>query len=401
MKKYLFLIYFLFITFIIIAKEENNILQKEYQATVVPIIKATIQYPYDDEMPGIVIYTAKPGTILKGATYSANGKMIKEGDILIKYKNNRRKNIYKVRKHELRHAEAVLKFAAEDLKRFKTLMNGAQSTTNKHRNIISRSTYEKSVSDFLKAQSDVEKAKVQMTRAENWLKLTTEHAYYDCIVTEVFTPLGLCAFEEDIMVVAQLNPMGIKINIPHEEVYNIPENQPLKIYPFNGEDLIITYGFNKIISDDGVILRIKNDPIPPYIPQEYKNLPTVSKLRSVERFSVSLKNLELAVPKICLSEDNNGKFVWKATINTSLNTKKYKRILLLDIVKVYIKPGEEQRYITPHHLYIKLSDASSLKINDYILDKDQEDNLNNFKQIIFFKKRYTFSPGDSVKVKFG
>jgi hypothetical protein len=370
----------------------------EYIGTAVPVVTSTIQYPYDDDMPGIIIYTAKAGTLLRGATYSADGQLIKNGDIIIKYRHTRRENIYKVRRHELNNAIAILKFAKEDYDRNKNLMKSY--TDRKNRHIISKSKYQLSVSNFLKAKAEVEKAKVQLIRAEGWLKLTTEYAYYDCIVTEVFMPLGLCAFEEDILTVAQLNPMGIKIKIDRKDAYKIPENVPLKIYPFNSSKPIETYGFSKIISNDGITLRVKNDPIPPQIPDKYKDLPTVTQILPVERFSVRLKEAGMAVPKVYIYSDSKGKYVWKATINKTLPAKIHRRILLLDISKSYVKPSDNQRYITPHHLYIRLDDAGTLKINDYILGKKLPENIDQATQVIFYKRRYTFSPGDPVKVKF-
>jgi hypothetical protein len=386
----------LFFSINLFAQNKKDIPPNQYNAIAVPIVTSTIKYPYEDEMPGIIIYTAKPGTILRGATYSSDGKLVKNGDILIKYKDNRRNNIYKVRKQELINSEAALKFAKEDLIRYKKLMK--KSLDGKAKNIISKSTYQLALSNFLKVQADVEKAKVQVIRAENWLKLTTEYAYFDCIVTEVFMPLGLCAFEDNIMTLAQLNPMGIEIKVTREEVYGIPENVPLKIYPFNCDEPIETYGFSKIVSTEGIILRVKNDPIPPQIPDKYKDIPTITQILPVERFSVRLKDAGMAVPKVFIHNDSKGKYVWKASINDSFNTKAYRRILLLDTAKIYVKPSDEQRYITPHHLYIRLADAGSLKINDYILGKDLPENLDKYNQVIFYKRKYTFSPGDPVKV---
>jgi hypothetical protein len=370
-----------------------------YDATAVPIIVSTIAYPYEDEMPGIIIYTAKPGTILKGATYSANGKLIKNGDVLIKYKDNRRENIYKVRQHELRNAKATLKFRGEDIKRYIRLMKGGKKIGSSYSNIVKKSTYELAISDYLKAKADVEKAEVQLIRAEGWLHLTTEHAYFDCIVTDVYIPLGLCAFEGEIMKVAQLNPMGIKIKIPKGKIYKIRENIPIKIYPFNNDEPIYTYGFSKIVSNDSIILRVKNDPVYPNIPKKYKNLPTVTDISPVKRFSIELQKTGLAVPKSSIRTDKNGHFVWKATLNNNLDIKLYKRILLLKLEKVYVTTSDEQRYITPHELYIRLSKPNKLCINDFILDKNIPPNLENFNQVIFYKMQYTFTPGDPVKVK--
>ena len=392
------LLLILFSSFSLVAKGEEKLHPNEYNATAVPIITSTIQYPYEDDMPGIVIYTAKPGTILRGATYSADGKLIKDGDVLIKYKHNRRKNILNVRKQELINIKAVLKFAKEELLRYKKLMQGAITHGN-NSNIISKSTYELSISNYLKAKADVAKAEIQFIRAEGWLKLTTEHAYFDCIVTNVYIPLGLCAFESNIMTVAQLNPMGIEIKIPREKIHDIPENIPIKIYPFNRDEPIETYGFSKIVSDNSIILRVKNDPIPPQIPLEYKDIPTISKVLPVERFSLQLKKAGLAVLKTCIHNSTNGDFVWKATLNNTLDTKANRRILLFDIEKVYVKSSDEQRYITPHQLYIRLTEAGNLTTEDYILGKNLPKDLDNHKQVIFYKKRYTFSPGDPVIVK--
>ena len=253
MNKLVILLLSLTLTANIITADDSDI----HSGIAVPLTKTTIKYPYRDDMPGIVLYTAQPGTILKGATYSSDGQLIKNGDVLIRYKPNRRHNILKMRKKEVLNAKAAYEFASEDLARYKKLMKGGISSDGKRQNIISRSTYELAVSNYLKTEANLEKAEIAKIRAEGWYKLTTEHAYYDCIVTAVHIPLGLCAFGDNIMSVAQMNPIGIKVKLTRDQIKNIPENIPIKVYPAKSDKYVTTYAFDRIIKDDGIILKVK------------------------------------------------------------------------------------------------------------------------------------------------
>ena len=91
--------------------------------------------------------------------------------------------------------------------------------------------------------------------------------------------------------------------------------------------------------------------------------------------SASKQNAGLAVPKGYLQKDSKGSYVWTAAINKSSNLTDYKKILLLDIKKVYVKPSDEMRYLTPHLEYIRLDNPGVLTTEDYIVgSKDASKN---------------------------
>jgi hypothetical protein len=366
---------------------KNNTKNTTYTGTVTPLIDTYICYAFDDDMPGRVQYTAREGTIAKGPILKENGEIIEEGTVLVKFHPGRREKIYKQALANLKATKAALQFAKYQYDRNKKLVKTRA---------VSESSHQQSEAKWLQALADYERIRIGAARAKTWLDNTIIRANFDCIVTKVLFPYGLCTVSAEILRIAELDPMGIIVKMEREDAYKINNTTPITVYSYGSNKPLSVYSYNRIITEDGIIFRIKNSLFPPPIEtkNQYKHINTCF---SVETSTYKNKQI-LSIPLNAILEDKKGKFVWKGigenllAVNKGIN-------YVFPVKKVYIKTKDMVKKLSPHQKYIAISNQGNLHVGDLILRKsDLPENLQDNDKVCFYQERYLFMPGDKVKV---
>ena len=358
-----------------------------YTGKVTPLINTYISYAFDDDMPGRVLYTAREGTIAKGPIFKENGEIIEEGTLLVKFHPGRREKIYNQALANLRAMKAMLQFARHQYERNKKLAKVKS---------ISLALHQQSEAKWFQTLADYERLTIGVARAKTWLDNTVIRASFDCVVTKVLFPYGLCTVSAEILRIAQLDPMGIKVKMKRNDAYKINNTTPIMVFPHGSDKPLGVYSYNRIITENGIIFRIKNRPLPPpiKIKSKYKH---ISKCFSVETSHYKGKKI-LSVPINAIIEDNNGKFVWKGIGENLLAVDKGINYVF-PIKKIYIVTEDMIKNLSPHQKYIAINSKTVLKGCDLILRKsDLPSNLQDNDKVCFYQERYLFMPGDKVKV---
>ncbi|MCP4176719.1 MAG: hypothetical protein GY756_03050 [bacterium] len=366
---------------------KNNIQRITYTGKVTPLIKTYISYAFDDDMPGRVLYAAREGTIAKGPIFTENGKIIEESTILVKFHPGRREKIYKQALANLKAMKATLQFAKYQYERNKKLSKVHS---------VSLAAHQQSEAKWFQALADYERLTLGAARAKTWLDNTIIRASFDCIVTKVLFPYGLCSVSAEILKIAQLDPMGISIKIKRADAYKINNTTPIMVFPNGSDKPVGVYSYNRIITENGVIFRIKNRPLPPPVKLK-KQYNYITECFSVELSLYKNKKI-LSVPVNAILKDKKGKFVWKGVGENLIAVDKGINYVF-PVKKIYIETENMIKNLSPHQKYITIKTQNDLHEGDLILRKsDLPKNLKNNDKVCFYQKRYLFMPGDKVRV---
>ncbi|HJO93054.1 MAG TPA: hypothetical protein QF753_06620 [Victivallales bacterium] len=377
----------IFLFFILTTSYAEN--SKTVKGTATPITEANLTYSFRETVPGKIIYTAKEGCIAKGPVYNKDGKIIKEGDLLLKIADGRRKNVVKERNHMVKVAKAVLDFAKLDLERYKTLQKPG-------RKIAPRQHLEMAESKYLQAMSNYYNKMLDVERATNWVESATRRSDFDCLVTDVNNACGYATSSTKILKITQLNPMGIKLTLPRDEAYELSDAKKIEIYPLSSNIPVTALSNDFIYVKDGVLVRVPNSSLyPGSIVREGKNIPVLNDIFSI----YSNQDNKLTVAKNALIEKDNKHYLLYKAIFKAKQDFNGKVIKLYSIQKVSVETENTITQPVPNMKQYVLRPNKNLSQSDIVLPNTLSDKFKDGDLVFIAQERYKFMPDDPVKIK--
>jgi hypothetical protein len=368
--------------------------QRAYSGMAVPVTEMTITHGFDSIYRGEIIYTARPGTIFNGPVYDDKGKVVKEGDILIKFDPTSRKQVIEFSKAKIMASEAALKYSEQKVERYKEAYE---------KKAIKIATLQKTEADYLKAKADLKELKHRLWMDYYMLEIGTYRASFDGIVKKVMMPSGWVAGELAIMEVAQLIPMGIKVEMKREYVNQITPATIVRVYPPLGDEPIGVDHNSRRLDKNGVTFFVNNYSRNIKYFSNIKDrmkMPLIDSIHTIFLLDQNIPNSPISVCTKSIHKDEKGKFVWKAlgqnnfSINKGISSK-------FKVKKVYIETGDRVETVEPGLDLISLKDNKLLKPTDVVLDENVPKDLKDGQIVYYNPKRYIFMPGDPVKVEIG
>ena len=372
---------------------------KTYEGVASPISTVTINMGFNDMDRGFVTYTPMTGTFFRGPIFDTNGKIVKQGDLLIALDKS-----YRIA--DVNNAKATIEKDLALLSEKKEIYLRDKKLITSHS--VSVQEYQTAQSDYLQAKAQVEADKAALILKERILSFCDYYARFDGIVEEVIFSAGYTGGEIPIMKVAQLYPMGIDIKMPREEARKLTVKTPVSIYPLDSKEPIGVFNGYSILTKDGIKVLVNNYPKDDIFKEiDGKKLPVIHNTDTVMPFDFLNQDksvAKLAVPTRCVVTDAKGNYVLKAI--GQKNGIPGKGIdPILKVKRVNITLGSEIAKITPSVDYIELAKDSSLQTGDLVLGASEINNLNlkDADSVYYYYERtnYLFMPGDPVKVVIG
>ena len=357
----------------------SSIFAKEYTGTVVTLSTNEFSWGWNDFYRGKVLYAPMPGDILLGPITNDKGETVRPGDFLIKTNVQYREAIYK------QNAEAA-KSQLETYNNAKMQVERDDKLIKTH--AVSQLKYD---SDTNAMNTAYQSYLSDTSSAEMWknlLAFISHRTQFDCIINTVYCPFGLLAGENNVLQLSLVNPMGVQVKLDSEIANSINNQTQVTIYPIRDDKPVGVFNGRSRNTDKGVIFEVINYCM---TPDEKGSVP-IHNFDYVLNFSPNpAQSKQLAVPVDCLDKDEKGYFVQKAQIPKGGST---------DLVKVYVKPADKIRRITPQKEFQALEDAGKLQLHDIVITKEDAAKVKNNK-VALYNRELLFMPGDKVKVVIG
>ena len=351
----------------------------KYTGTVTPLVTNEFSWGWNDNYRGKVLYTPMPGDILFGPITNIKGDTVRPGDFLIKVNSEYRKSVYLNAMATAKYQAALEEDAASNVNRDSKLIAT---------NAISQLTYDEDINKQKVAYQTLLSNKNSAMMAKSMLSYILFRAQFDCIINTVYCPFGLLAGENNVLQLSQISPMGVQVKLDAGIAKNITDQTPVTIYPLRNDKPVGVFSGNTRNTDEGIIFEVDNYCMMP----DSKDAFPIHNFDYVLNFSPNpALNKQLAVPINCLDKDDKGYFVQKALITKGSAT---------NLVKVYVKPANMVRKVTPQKAFQALKNAGELQLHDIVVTKEDAAKVKNNK-IELYKRELLFMPGDKVKVVIG
>ncbi len=362
-----------------------------YSGQVVPLIKSTINSGTDASFNGVLKYVAKVGDILKPEITDLNGKVIEAGSPVLILNSGYLHDAVLFNQQAVKIAQDNFANAELNLSRNKKLIQGHE---------ISEEQYQNYTNTYYKIKNTLSQAKYSLSQSKKFFKACFFIAPFECIVDQVLLPAGVATGQPPTIVISQLNPIGIKLNLSRAIVNSITPATTIKIYSMRQKEPIGIIRGSNILQADGIILQVYNKPeYGKKIIIDGKTLPVIKRIGVVESFAIDRANGLLGVPASAICRDSKGQYVWKGKgikhMQANIGLKE-----IFSVEKVYVKDAGMKKKIAGSLEVIALQKNSKLQLFDVVLT-EKLPQLSNNDLVYFVQERYQFMPGDTVKVVIG
>jgi len=353
--------------------KKNN----EYTGTVVPLVTNEFSWGWNDGYRGKVLYAPMPGDILLGPITNIKGETIRPGDLLIKVNSKYRRSVYLNTVATAKSQQADYNNAKIQVERDERMIKT---------NVISQVQYDADTNTEKAAYQKLVSDKNMAEMAESMLKYIKFRAQFDCIINTVYCPFGLLAGENNVLQLSLVSPMGVLVKLDSAIADNISNQTPVTIYPIRDDKPVGIFNGRSRNTDKGVIFEVDNYCI---TPDEKDSVP-IHNFDYVLNFSPNpAQEKQLAIPVDCLDKDEQGYFVQTAKTQQSGS-----------LVKVYVKPANMVRRVTPQKEFQALEDPGKLQLHDIVITKEDAARVKGNK-VTLYNRELLFMPGDKVKVVIG
>ena len=352
--------------------------KNEYTGTVVPLVTNEFSWGWNDFYRGKVLYAPMPGDILFGPITNVKGETVRPGDYLIKVNKEYRESIY---------LSAVAKSEGQEANFDNAKVVAERDSGLVKTNAISELQFDTDYNTAQTAYQSLLSDKSTAIMDKDMLEYIEFKTQFDCIVNTVYCPFGLLAGENNVLQISQISPIGVNVELDPNIADNVTDDTPITIYPIRDDKPIGAFRGRTRETGKGLIFEVDNYCM---IPEEDGCTP-VDKYDYVLYYSTNpSQNKQLAVPVDSIMQDEKGYYVCKAMTPNTAST---------EIEKVYVKPADTVRKITPQVKFQALDDAGGLNVYDIVLLKDAGKIENN--KVALYNREMLFMPGDKVKVVIG
>ena len=351
--------------------------EREFTGVATPLITCNLLSGFNDNWRGMITSTAYPGDIFEGPVKDAKGNIIKQGTTLFTIDKTARQIL-------LDQFVASLAIAKANYERSVKLLPG----------------HSISQQDFDTAKAAYLAAIAQVKQQQYLVNLCEIHAPFDGVVVSI-NCVGWLSGEPPVMKVSQLVPMGIQVNMDRSLVNQIEPTTPISIYPdhsISKKVFGISRG-NSILTDTGIMFLVDNKKVTTPVVVNGKEIPVINWIYPVLPFDYVIYGKKLMSVNVkCIFKDEKGTFVWLAAGQKDLQPKGLDKVF--PVKKVYIELTGKSSFERTFIEYAAIQDTKDLTENDIILAQNPKD-LHDGDIITVQDQRYTFMPGDNVKVVIG
>ena len=365
---------------------------REYIGKAVPIIKESLNSTTGSMSRGWVDYSAQFGSIVKPAICNSKGKVIIPGDILIDGYTGDWEAYVKADEVQLAAQEKIKKLTFDIYERYKKLY--IDEAVSELKELDEKSQYETALGKY---NGDIS----ILVEGKYGVDLETTKPPFEGIITRVSQGSGSDVGGAPCVTIAQLNPMGIKVDIPFEELLKYNHSTVFKVY-LKGIDKPVgishLYG---MVSGNSVSLATPNYPVLEgnTILKE-SDVPVLRNWQPISRFDYnSTSSKVLGITLNSIQSDKKGSYVWRA---------KGQKVMQVDkgidytfpIEKVYVVLGDMIRYQSNYTKIISLKDNGGLELYDLVLNNPIP-GLKNGETVVYPQQAFLIMPGDEVRVVMG
>lgn len=378
------------------ADEPGSLTTKQtFTGVVTPLIEQDVQFGYNDDYRGWINYTARPGQLFFGPVYDIDGKLIREGTLLIQLDTNYRKAKLNYAKATYEQNLANLGLAKLNYERYSKLIKT---------HAVSEADYETMKSGYEASKAAVGASKESIQLAQCILDFCTYRAKYDGIVEDVYFPFGWLAAELKVMRIALLSPVGIKITMDRSLAYKINRNTPVTIYPMNSDKPFGSYHGTMIYTNDGIMLTVDNYLRELQSPEiEGKKIPIINATTAVRNYrSEGYTSIDdpPVIQVSCILQDEKGPYVWKID-NQKANEPGHGTNYIVTVRKIYIHTKavpDDISFLTN----VVIDPKWGISYGDMLIPKESvPEDLKDGETVLISSNKYMFMPGDNVKVEIG
>jgi len=365
---------------------------REYNGKIVPIEKESQNTTIGSCSRGWVDYSAQFGSIVKPGIYNAKGKVIVPGTILIDGYTGDWEAYVKRDEIQLAAQKRIKELTFDIFRRYKDLLK--DDAVSDLQTLNMKDDYETALGKY---NNDIS----VLVEGKYAVDLETTKPVFEGIITKVSQGSGSDVGGAPCITVAQLNPIGIMVNLPIEEQIKLNHSTPIKVY-YKGVDkpLGVSHIYG-MMAGKGLLLATPNFPvIEKNTILKNNKIPILRDWQPLSRFEFnSASSSVLGVPLNAIQKDKKGSYVWKA---------KGQKVMQVDkgidytfpIGKIYIKPGKLIRYLSNYSKVISLKDNENLELYDLVLSNPPP-GLKDGETVIYPQQAYLLMPGDDVRIVIG
>jgi hypothetical protein len=356
--------------------------EKTYTGTIVSLANSDIRAGTGADYWGTLKFASRWGTITKPEITNLSGKEIEPGTTLTAMKKQYWRGQIIVSKGQLIAAAKKLDLAKINYDRYKKLYPTKAIPARTFQ--LTRATYYEALGEYETAKANLYEKKIVYSQCNQVSPM-------EGVVDKVYYTRGILTSTPKILQLKQLNPIGIKVKMPINEASKINSMTPITIYKENDNKPIGIYNGYSFLCDDGIIFTTKNSP------KKYANTLKVSYcLPVVNFFAGTHRTQKLGIPTLALQKDKKGYYVWKA-VNRKVMIPGKGINPTFKIKKTYIVPGKLKRLYNGITDMRILNNPGEIELYDLVV-YDPKQKLKDGITVCLPTDRYTFMPGDKVKV---
>ena len=380
-----------------VAAEDNQNVQvngKELKGKVIEAIEPTLRtgISLGDDFWGVTTWVVEPGIFVKGPVFDDKGKVIREGDVLVKSDTQFYDHQFEAAKGTALAAKGVLKDAEIHYKRCQELV-----TTK----VVSERERDEAEADLFRAQGEFQKVLAELKHAQYMVNLCIIRAPFDGFVEQVFTvPGSMNNFDlpsyDSVVSLRKLSPVYVDVEMDRNLARKIKNQEVgISVYSLTAGKAVGAYNSRILLTDNGIRIPVLNHVIHDSSLAE-KEMSVVNDLLCLTKFyKAGDAGSPLCAPESCLYKDDKGLYVWHA-----VNQKLMQPGKVIDkefiVKKVYVKSGNKIREGYGQRMQM-LDDTGGLLEFDAVLNTAPK-GLKDNEKVAYRTVRCLFWPGDEVKV---
>lgn len=304
-------------------------------------------------------YVAPVNEIVHGKITDAEGKIIREGDVIAKAKDIKERIIVNISTQKVKKAKQSLKDARLNLKRIEKLYK---------RHVFSERQHEEAENEFLQASSDYDVCRLELLDAKSNLDNKVLHAPFSGIVEKVLAEEGSSLFEDkSVLVLSVFDPVCITVKLHDVLTDLLCVNHKFMVYPTGFTKAYPAWLKNQGIFTDYIELSVKNFLVPKrQLSPEQEKLPKIySRARVIK--NPDRPETPMWVPTLALRKDKEGSYLW-TIVADPLPKNGSTKAQSLTVKKVRVKTRNmfSQKRSTQ---YQALEDYGSLKDSQVVLSR--------------------------------
>lgn len=365
---------------------------EEYKGKIVSLNIETFMFGTDAALMGYIQYAPCLGEIIKPSVTDKNGNVIVEGTVLSIMDANPWAAALKQYIVGAKVSKENMYLALRNHLRYKFLAK---------KNAVSLESLTDMNYTLYQDEGQYYNMLAEVIMNEEVLKLRIATAPFEGMVTKLYFAQGQATGRPPIADIAQLNPIGIQIDLPKEKLNEITIATPIKFYHLNSDipystlkNFIMFKSHSLMLSADNYRILDRNIII------KDMTIPVIREWSPILKFGLDSDFPGLmGVADDAIVKGPDGCYVWKAKGQQTMQLDK-KIEPIFKIEKVYINPLKLTRYRTPYEKITAVNDSDKLKLYDIVVKKPSPD-FKEDQRVCCPQRRYLFMPGDEVRVVIG